>query len=150
MQSTQILQTKPTKPNLPSKTHLTNPNKPKLLVKAVNTWVCTAFGNVSLLWNLSLWSPCRIFQVTNVSVIVGDPYMLQSFVFRHQPPQWCMHSNLNYHHCHYHHLTKLSRYRNASTRFNFTADCLQDNLCIGNEERRRSWRWAIVHTWSKI
>ena len=47
MQSMQILQTEPTKPNLPNQTYLTKPTKPKLLVKAVNAWVCSAFGNVS-------------------------------------------------------------------------------------------------------
>ena len=54
----QILQTKPTKPNLPNQTHLTKPTKPKLLVKAVNAWVRSAFGNVlsspyqhSNIWN---------------------------------------------------------------------------------------------------
>ena len=40
-------QTNPTKPNLPNQTYQTKPTKPKLLVKAVNTWVCSAFGNVS-------------------------------------------------------------------------------------------------------
>ena len=38
MQSTQNLQTEPTKPNQ---------TKPKLLVKAINAWVRSAFGNVS-------------------------------------------------------------------------------------------------------
>merc|ERR1712223_835142 len=53
----QTYQTKPTKPNLPNQakptksnvayqSYLTMPTKPKLLVKAVNAWVCSAFGNV--------------------------------------------------------------------------------------------------------
>ena len=42
----QTYQTKPTKPNLPNQTYLTKPTKPKLLVKAVNAWVRSAFGNV--------------------------------------------------------------------------------------------------------
>ena len=46
MHSIQNLQTKPTKPNLPNQTHLTKPTKPKFLVKAVNAWVRSAFGNV--------------------------------------------------------------------------------------------------------
>ena len=45
----------PTKPNLPIQTksnlayqaYWTKPTKPKLLVKAVNAWVRSAFGNVS-------------------------------------------------------------------------------------------------------
>ena len=58
----QTYQTNPnkTKSNLPNQTYQTKPNlanhihqtKPKLLVKAVDAWVCSAFGNVfhSLLW----------------------------------------------------------------------------------------------------
>ena len=61
----QTYQTKPTKPNLPNQTYLTKSNmpkqakhsqpsllnqtnqtKPKLLVKAVDAWVRSAFGNV--------------------------------------------------------------------------------------------------------
>ena len=37
----QIYQTKPSRPNLPNQT------KPKLLVKAVNAWVHSAFDNIS-------------------------------------------------------------------------------------------------------
>ena len=44
----QTYQTKPTKPNLPNQTQITKPTKPKLLVKAVNAWVRSAFGNVWL------------------------------------------------------------------------------------------------------
>ena len=33
----------------PNQTHLTKPTKPKLLVKAVNAWVRSAFGNVLFL-----------------------------------------------------------------------------------------------------
>ena len=54
----QTNRTKPTKPNLPNLTYQTKlkiayqaywtrPSKPKLLVKAVNAWVRSAFGNVS-------------------------------------------------------------------------------------------------------
>ena len=43
----QTYQTKPTKPNLPNQTYLTKPTKQKLLVKVVNAWVRSAFGNVS-------------------------------------------------------------------------------------------------------
>ena len=57
-QPNQTYQTKPTKPNLPNQTYQTKsnlayqaywakPTKPKLLVKAVNAWVRSAFGNVS-------------------------------------------------------------------------------------------------------
>ena len=50
----------PTKPNLPIQTksnlayqaYWTKPTKPKLVVKAVNTWVRSAFGNVSLIETL--------------------------------------------------------------------------------------------------
>ena len=48
-QPNQTYQTKPTKPNLPnlpSQTCQTKPTKSKLLVKAVNAWVRSAFGNV--------------------------------------------------------------------------------------------------------
>jgi hypothetical protein len=56
MQS-QIYQTKPTKPNLPNQTYQTkstkpnilNQTKPTKLVKVVNAWVRSAFGNVSVL-----------------------------------------------------------------------------------------------------
>ena len=48
--SNQTYQTKPTKPNLPNQIYQTKPTKPKLLVKAVKTWVRSAFGNVSS-WN---------------------------------------------------------------------------------------------------
>ena len=49
MQSMQNLQAKPTKPNLPNQTYQTKPTEPNLLVKAVNAWVRSAFGNVCLL-----------------------------------------------------------------------------------------------------
>ena len=62
MQS-QIYQTKPTKPNLPNQTYQTkstkpnilNQTKPTKLVKAVNGWVRSAFGNVSfyIIWRNS-------------------------------------------------------------------------------------------------
>ena len=44
--------TKPTKPNqtilnVACQAYWTRPTKPKLLVKAVNTWVRSAFGNIS-------------------------------------------------------------------------------------------------------
>ena len=45
----QTYQTKPTKPILPNQTYQTKPflpNLPKLLVKAVNAWVRSGFGNV--------------------------------------------------------------------------------------------------------
>ena len=53
----QTYQTKPAKSNLPNKTYQTKsiiayqdywtkPTKPKLVVKAVNAWVRSAFGNV--------------------------------------------------------------------------------------------------------
>ena len=42
----QTYQTKPTNPNLPNQMCPTKPTKPKLLVKAVNAWVRSAFGNV--------------------------------------------------------------------------------------------------------
>ena len=38
--------TKPTKANIPNQTYQTKLTKPKLLVKAVNAWVRSAFGNV--------------------------------------------------------------------------------------------------------
>ena len=43
----QTYQTKPIKPNLQNQTHQTKPTTPKLLVKVVNAWVRSAFGNVS-------------------------------------------------------------------------------------------------------
>ena len=46
MQSMQNLQNKTSKPNLPNQTYLTQPTKPKLLVKVVNAWVRSAFGNI--------------------------------------------------------------------------------------------------------
>ena len=47
--------TKPTKPNLPNQTqpnqtYQTKPTTPKLLVKVVNAWVHSAFGNVLTLF----------------------------------------------------------------------------------------------------
>ena len=56
----QNLQNKPTKLNLPNQTYqtksnlayqayLTKPTKSKLLVKAVNAWVRSAFGNVLMI-----------------------------------------------------------------------------------------------------
>ena len=60
------IQTKPTKPNLhnlPNQTYQTKLTKPKLLVKAVNTWVRSAFGNVFNLFNSlsNLIVPCLCF-----------------------------------------------------------------------------------------
>ena len=54
----QTYQTKPTKPNLPNQTCKTEPTKLNLLVKAVNAWVRSAFGNVftKRLWLIS----CKI------------------------------------------------------------------------------------------
>ena len=69
MQNMQILQTKPTKPNLPNQTYQTKlniayqaywtrPTKPKLLVKAVNAWIHSAFGNVLTLMEVQFGIIC--------------------------------------------------------------------------------------------
>ena len=49
----QTYQTKPIKPNIPNQTHLTKPTKPEFLVKAVNAWVRSAFGNVLIFTSLN-------------------------------------------------------------------------------------------------
>ena len=54
----QTYQTKPPKPNLRNQTYQTKATKPKLLVKAVNAWVRSAFGNV--LSKEALVSPFRL------------------------------------------------------------------------------------------
>ena len=55
------------------------------------------------------------------------------------------HHQHHHHHPHHHH-AKLGRYRNASIGFHFTAHCLQDNLCIGDEQW---WWWSCdyIYYW---
>ena len=63
-QTYQTNQTKPTKPNVAYQAYLTMPTKPKLLVKAVNAWVRSAFGNVyQLSLFLGLWRFCSLERV---------------------------------------------------------------------------------------
>ena len=45
-QPNQTYQTKLTKPSLPNQNYPTKPTTPKLLVKVVNAWVRSTFGNV--------------------------------------------------------------------------------------------------------
>ena len=53
--------TKPTKPKPP---HQTNQSNPKLLVKAVNAWVRSAFGNVYLILFSQLQMDCAKFDIS--------------------------------------------------------------------------------------
>ena len=66
----QTYKTKPTKPNqinLAYQAYWTKPTKPKLLVKAVNAWVRSAFGNV-FSWLLHMYIDFEIFLGQNVNV----------------------------------------------------------------------------------
>ena len=76
----QTYQTKPTKPNqtkpnLPNQTHPTKPTKQKFLVKAVNAWVRSAFGNVCSLDHLNYGKTVVFCVIPPLGIILKTKYM---------------------------------------------------------------------------
>ena len=67
-------QTKPTKPNLPNQTYQTKPTKLNLLVKAVNAWVRSAFGNI-------------------YSFNQDDVFDVLQMLYRYVSMIWCLNTN---------------------------------------------------------
>ena len=72
----QTLQTIPTKPNLPNQNvaYWTKATKPKLLVKVVNAWVRSAFGNVfnknPLSSEAKTWENLRLYSKRKIAYCV--------------------------------------------------------------------------------